>query len=272
LGLSPGELGPESELALDSLMTVELCSRLELELGERVPEELVARCRTVKELASAFVGALPPEKKPRAHSLFLQCCVPVCAARFFSLLALRWFARSYNSIEVRGLDNVPRRRNFIFASNHNSHFDTMALLASLPAGRLWMTHPVAARDVFYGNRLLGLWASLHFNCIPFDRKASPEAGLEGALAALGRGGSLIVFPEGWRGLDTRVDEFKPGVGYLAIEARVPVVPAYVRGTEKAMPKGRRTYRPAKVRVTYGAPVEPDGFGGAANRFESYRAF
>ncbi len=272
LGMDPGELGPESELALDSLMRVELCSRLELELDSRMPEELVARCRTVRELASAFIGGCRAEGKPRPHSLLPQCCLPAALARFFSLLAMRWFCRAHNSIEVRGLKNVPRRGSFIFASNHNSHFDTMALLASLPVRRLWMTHPVAARDVFYRSPFVGFWASLQFNCIPFDRKSDPEAGLETALAALRRGGSLIVFPEGWRGLDTTVDEFKPGVGYLAVEAKTPVVPAYIQGSEKAMPKGRATYRSAKVTVSYGAPVAPDGLSGGANRFDAYRAF
>jgi len=148
----------------------------------------------------------------------------------------------------------------------------MALLASVPLRRLWMTHPVAARDVFYRNPLLGLWASLQFNCIPFDRRTNPEVGLGAALAALQRGDSLLVFPEGWRGVDTTVDEFKPGVGYLATEAKAPVVPAYVHGTEKVMPKGTSTYRSAKVTVVFGPPVEPAAFEGGANKFDSYKAF
>ena len=91
----------------------------------------------------------------------------------------------------------------------------------------------------------------------FADSARTLALLEDHLAVLGRGDVLVWFPEGGRSPDGELQPFRPGIGALLARHRVPVVPAFIRGTDEAMPPGRLLVRPAKVTVTFGAPVLPE---------------
>jgi 1-acyl-sn-glycerol-3-phosphate acyltransferase len=97
--------------------------------------------------------------------------------------------------------------------------------------------------------------------IPIDRshreraRASTKAGAE----ALGRGHSLMGFPEGTRSLDGRVQEFKKGIFYMAVEAGVPVVPVIINGTRLVMRKGSRVCTPGPVQMEVLPPVSTQGY-------------
>jgi 1-acyl-sn-glycerol-3-phosphate acyltransferase len=89
--------------------------------------------------------------------------------------------------------------------------------------------------------------------------------LHSSSQLLKSGWNLMLYPEGTRSPDGRLQEFLPGVGHLANETRSPVVPVHVRGTHRVMPKGRRYFLPAPVQVRIGRPLEP-------RRGEGSRAF
>jgi 1-acyl-sn-glycerol-3-phosphate acyltransferase len=69
-----------------------------------------------------------------------------------------------------------------------------------------------------------------------------------------RGRSILIFPEGTRSVDGRVHEFKAGIGLLARELRMPVIPIGIRGTGDRLPKGKTLPTPGPVRIRFGAPV------------------
>jgi long-chain acyl-CoA synthetase len=75
---------------------------------------------------------------------------------------------------------------------------------------------------------------------------------------LRQGRILCVFPEGGRSRDGSIKEFKKGVGIIAGELNMPLVPVAIRGTYEMMPAGRRFPRPAKLDVFIGKPVYPAG--------------
>jgi 1-acyl-sn-glycerol-3-phosphate acyltransferase len=89
---------------------------------------------------------------------------------------------------------------------------------------------------------------------PLRRQGADPSALRTAQRVLQGGGALLVFPEGTRGDEGVLREAKPGAALLAIQTGAAVVPAYVHGSGRALPRGRWLPRPAKVRVTFGAPL------------------
>ena len=130
----------------------------------------------------------------------------------------------------------------VFVANHNSHMDTPVILRALPGRWRRRTAVAAAADYFYDKRRKALSASLAFGTVPLDRNSGAGVG-PGKTAHLdrliGAGGSLLVFPEGTRSRDGRVGRLRPGAALLAAEHHLPIVPIYVSGTGRAMPRGHR---------------------------------
>ena len=151
---------------------------------------------------------------------------------------------------VEGLD-----RPAILVANHNSHADTPLLLYALGDRAREKTVVAAAADYFYDNKWRGRLVSLWLNTFPFARMGSPAEVLHRSSLLLKSGWNLVVFPEGTRSPDGRIQEFRPGVGHLASENRVDVVPIHIRGARRIMPKGRPLPLPAPAAVRIGRPLQ-----------------
>ncbi|HLQ61603.1 MAG TPA: lysophospholipid acyltransferase family protein [Candidatus Acidoferrales bacterium] len=147
-------------------------------------------------------------------------------------------------------------RPHILAANHQSHADTTLLLHALSDRTRERTVVAAAADYWYKRPLLGRLVSLWLNTFPFSRTGGAQAVLHSSSQLLKSGWHLLVYPEGTRSPDGRLQEFKPGVGHLATETRTPVVPIHVTGSHRVMPKGQRLIRPAPVEIRIGKPLHP----------------
>lgn len=156
-------------------------------------------------------------------------------------------------------------RPVILASNHVSHADIQLLLYALPDRTREHTVVAAAADYWYQRPWRGRLVSLCLNTFPFSRTGGPQAVLNHSSQLLKSGWNLLMYPEGTRSPDGRLQEFKPGVGFLAIEARTPVIPMHVRGSRRIMPKGRAIPLPGPAEVRIGRPLTP-------GRGESSRSF
>jgi 1-acyl-sn-glycerol-3-phosphate acyltransferase len=114
---------------------------------------------------------------------------------------------------------------------------------------------LGARDYFFNTPLRSWFFHTFLRVVPFDRTANPLEGLRIAAAILQAGYPLLIFPEGTRSVTGKLQPFKPGLGLLAIETGVPVLPTLIEGTFEALPKGRLLPKRTKVRVTFGEPVK-----------------
>lgn len=196
-------------------------------------------------------------------------------ARQEPIRSLRWllqrglsvpFTRAVTGLHVEGEGWLKDQdRPALLVSNHVSHADTMVLLAALPDRARERTVVGAAADYWYERPWLGRLVGLWLNTFPFARHGGAQAVLHSSSQLLRSGWNLLIYPEGTRSPDGRLQEFLPGVGHLANEARSPVIPLHVRGTHRVMPKGRRYFLPAPVDVRIGRPLEPQ-------RGEGSRAF
>jgi 1-acyl-sn-glycerol-3-phosphate acyltransferase len=196
-------------------------------------------------------------------------------ARSEPIRSLRWLVqrglsvpvmRAATDLQVEGQGWLrDQERPVLLISNHVSHADTPILLAALPDRARERTVVGAAADYWYGRPWLGRAVSLWLNTFPFSRSGSAQAVLHSSSQLLKSGWNLMIYPEGTRSPDGRLQRFLPGVGHLANETRSPVVPMHVRGTHRVLPKGRRYFLPAPVTVRIGRPLEPE-------RGEGSRAF
>lgn len=150
---------------------------------------------------------------------------------------------------------LPRQR--IYFANHTSHLDTLAIWAALPRSQRKRTHAVAAQD-YWGRNPFKRWiATTAFNAIFVERQGENQDGdpLEPLYAALEKGDSLILFPEGTRSAQSVPSAFKSGIYNLAVRCPwVELVPVYLEDLHKVMPKGAYLPSPNYCRVRFGAPL------------------
>ncbi len=178
-------------------------------------------------------------------------------------------------LNVRHRERLPATGPAIVVANHNSHLDTMVLMTLLPSHLLPRVHPVAAADYFLRNPLLAWFALRIVGIIPIERRPPPPATAEppppgepptpgvprpdvlGAVAAgLERGDVVILFPEGSRAASLeRLADFKSGVARLVERfPAVPVIPVFLHGLGKALPRGKALPVPFFCDVFVGEPV------------------
>lgn len=158
---------------------------------------------------------------------------------FFGVLA-RFVALFVLGLNVRHRERLPLRGPAILVANHNSHLDTIVLMTLFPLRALPQLRPVAAMDYFLRNKLLAWFSTRVIGILPMSRRPVPSAGdpLAETSAFLAGGGIVILFPEGTRGANETLAEFKSGIAHLARRhPEVPIVPVFLHGLGKALPKG-----------------------------------
>ena len=161
------------------------------------------------------------------------------------------------SVETEGLERLEADRTYVFVSNHQSHYDTAVLFATLP-----FQLRIIAKQSLGSFPFLG-WHLRRTGHILVDRQHPDRRAILGWAKRLTTNGlSLIVYPEGTRSDDGRVARFKTGSFHIALGAGLPVVPLSVVGTRQVMPKGRLAAHPAHVRVVVHDVIETADLGEA----------
>jgi glycerol-3-phosphate dehydrogenase (NAD(P)+) len=162
----------------------------------------------------------------------------------FVRVTFQAFFLIYFRMQRIGREHIPKRGPVIIASNHRSFLDpfVIACMARRPM------YYVAKMEIFQYNRLLA-WALGALGAFPVVRGAGDAEFIETAKAILARGDIVLIFPEGTRTRPGTLGKPRRGVGRLALETGVPVIPVAVIGTE-AIRRGWRI-RPHKVRIRAG---------------------
>jgi 1-acyl-sn-glycerol-3-phosphate acyltransferase len=162
---------------------------------------------------------------------------------------------------VTGAEHVPASGGAILASNHLSILDSVFL-------PFMLKRPVTftAKSEYFTSRqpamrLMGRYLRATGQ-IPVDRAGAraAQATLEAALALLQQGQLFGIYPEGTRSPDGRLYRARPGVGWLAMNSGLPVIPVAMFGTDRVLPPGHSVPRLGKVRIKIGKPMT---FGTAA---------
>ncbi|HHC08835.1 MAG TPA: 1-acyl-sn-glycerol-3-phosphate acyltransferase [Actinobacteria bacterium] len=157
--------------------------------------------------------------------------------------------------ELHGVDRIDPTRRYVFVSNHLSNFDIPLLLRGIPVRIRFLAKAELYRIPLFGR------AMDRVGVVKIDRTRATSAHQainRAAREVLGRGYSLIVFPEGTRSRSGDMLPFKKGAFRIAIDNEVPIVPVVLCGTHDVYPPGAWTFRPGRASLTILEPVETVG--------------
>ena len=182
--------------------------------------------------------------------------------RLFIELVARPLARVFTGVDVVGREHLPTDGPAIVAANHSSHVDTLLMLAIFPGRSVLKVRPAAAADYFLRTPLTSWFSRNIIGIVPVarDKVREGEDVLAPAREALARGEIVVVFPEGTRGSDPDdMGRLKNGVARLA-EAfpEAPVVPVWIQGAGRVLPKGAVIPVPMNCWVAAGPPIRWEG--------------
>ena len=191
---------------------------------------------------------------PKAKSLMKKGLVKE-KRLYINEVARRW-ARSLitltgSSFEIIGLENIPKDKTVLFASNHQGNFDIPILLANIPI-------PISfvAKTELQKLPMVSTWMKL-MECVFIDRKNLRQSlrAISEAIDILKTGHSMVIFPEGTRSKGTEMEPFKPGSLKLASRAGIPIVPVTIVGSYKILEANNNRVKPAKVKIIFSPAIE-----------------
>jgi 1-acyl-sn-glycerol-3-phosphate acyltransferase len=158
---------------------------------------------------------------------------------------------TYFRWRVYSPERVPQKGPVILAANHQSFLDPPLVGSGLNRDINYL-----ARKTLFRVPVLS-WFLRNVNAVPVDRDGGGAAGLRAIMDRLHDGGAIILFPEGTRSLDGKLQPARSGIGLTVIKSEAPVVPVRVFGTYEAWGRHRRFPRPHRVAVKYGRPMNFD---------------
>lgn len=168
--------------------------------------------------------------------------------RFIAFCFLYPFFKLFGRLEVKGIENIPKSGGILIASNHLSYVDPPLLATIIPGGCVFM-----AKD-----NLLKIPILRHiigYYSFPVNRQKPGASAIKTALTKLAHGEIVVIFPEGRRGTGNALLPFKKGIGIISVLSGKKVVPTLIEGSDKLFSLNKFIPRPAKVRVTFGMPID-----------------
>ncbi|RAW00371.1 lysophospholipid acyltransferase family protein [Pseudochryseolinea flava] len=180
--------------------------------------------------------------------------------RFVYGYIIRVFLRIIVGVRFADARFLLKEKQFIIVANHNSHLDTMTIMASLPRSIIHKVKPVAAADHFGKTKLKAKLSNYFVNTLLIQRKRDKDNPandpINRMVKALDDGYSLILFPEGTRGEPEIQQPLKPGVAMVLLQRpHIKYVPSYMKGMGKAMPKHDSLIVPFSSSIVFGEPKE-----------------
>jgi 1-acyl-sn-glycerol-3-phosphate acyltransferase len=195
------------------------------------------------------------------HSTFCSSMIIICSPLDWQRKAHGFFARLHARgtlaiaglrLSVVGLEKLDPGQSYVYVANHASLFDIPTVLGGIPDD----VRIIYKKELHY-IPIFGWGLKLGKAFIAIDRKRGTEAmrSLDTAIEIIKGGASILLFAEGTRTADGRLQQFKRGPFNLATRARVPVVPVTINGTFSIMQKGSFRLRPGPITLIVGTPIE-----------------
>ncbi len=159
----------------------------------------------------------------------------------FFLIVVKPFIFWVLGVNVRTMEKLHQIKGAkIIVSNHNSHIDTLIIMSLFSMSDILKIRPVAAQDYFCKNRFFSFLVKTLIGIIPIERTVTRENKnrlFDEIKTALSNNETIIIYPEGTRGEDNNIGEFKSGIARIAkSNPNVPIIPLYINGPDKILPK------------------------------------
>ena len=267
----------ELNLGIDSLGRVELIIALEQALNIRIPNELMAKVFTVKELILQMEKMVPGEWVQREPVLQVKSQTlwneilnekPTkdiikkinLAPNRTTILGMLLFAeilhlvfRAIWGLKVFGIENIPRTGKCILCINHSSYLDAFIVEAAMPASLRKGLFFVGFRAYFEQPFIRNIIK--YIRVIPIDPGMHFVEAMQASAYVLKNDKMVCIFPEGQRTIDGDIKGFKKGVGILAKELNIPLIPVLITGSYESWPRTSSLPRPYPIKITFGRPFD-----------------
>lgn len=167
------------------------------------------------------------------------------------LRGVMFFVRAVGvKVRVVGQERIPKGV-CLFAANHTSSADAPAVIGAIPR-RI----AVLLKESLFRWPIVGqAFALAHFIPVKREAREAAIASVERAAEAMREGQSFLIYPEGTRSPDGRLQEFKKGAVVLAIKAGVPIVPVLCSGAQNVMAKRSMVIHPGEILVEFLEPID-----------------
>jgi 1-acyl-sn-glycerol-3-phosphate acyltransferase len=153
-------------------------------------------------------------------------------------------------VNVQGLEALDTSKAYVFIPNHSSFFDIFVLLASLPVDFKFIFKEEIMRVPILGSAM----KRAGYISIARSSPAKSRQTIKNAIEMAKEGTSLVIFAEGTRSTDGRLQPLKRGAFQLALGSGCPIVPVAIKGTHSIMPKGNFTLRKGAITMQLGSPI------------------
>ncbi len=250
------------DLGFDSLMFVELQAAVEDAGGRIISPDTLNEIESVRELLTA-VQRVDKSKRiadePKADEskddddIYIPSIVRRIGNSIVDLAQETLYSNVLNTT-ISGQMNVPMHTNFIVAPNHASHIDTGLVKKALGKNVAEQTVAVAAADYWFDTKYKRAYMNNFTTLVPIERTGSLRQSLRHVTKILNEGFNALIFPEGTRSLTGEIDEFKPIIGYLALNQKIGILPIHIWGTFEAFPKGMTIPAKDSIGAKVGAQV------------------
>ncbi len=160
--------------------------------------------------------------------------------------------------KIKSIDKhkvIDLKEPVIFASNHQSNFDIPAIINQTPQHLHFIAKQEIKKVPFLGQYV----TAMGFIFVDRKNKEKAKESLEKAANLIKSGRDVVIFPEGTRSKNGKIQQFKRGAFIIAKEGKVNIVPVAIKGTDKINPAGRFELRPGKITVKYGDLIYSDQF-------------
>ena len=265
----------EIDLGLDSLARAECFVSVEQSLGIELKPEEVSNVLTVGELvqlANARVSGQPPSARAAAAAFYWRDVLAATPEELpevdqllrpkpglvllaqVALTVIYLAARLLFRLEVKGREVLTELEPpYLICPNHQSYLDPFLVCSTYPRRVLSNIFHVGA-SMYFTNAAMAQLARL-INVVPIDPDLQLLRAMRAGAAGLRAGKILSIYPEGQRSFDGQLHEFKKGAAILATELKLPIVPVALDGTYRIWPRKSWRFRLAKVRVSFGEPID-----------------
>ena len=251
-----------ADLGFDSLMFVELQAAVEDAGGRVLSPDSLNEVQTVRELLTAVQRLdkskrLADEPKIEEKKDDEEIHIPSLIKRIGNAavdLAQETLYSSVLKTTIEGESNVPQHVNFIVAPNHASHIDTGLVKRALGKDVAEQTVAVAAADYWFDTKYKRAYMNNFTTLVPIERTGSLRQSLRHVTRILHEGYNALIFPEGTRSTTGEIAEFKPVIGYLALNQKIGILPIYLWGTFEAYPKGMTIPKRDSIGAKVGAKI------------------
>ncbi len=251
-----------SDLGLNSLSRLELINYLEQEYRVDLEDTIINQATTVADLRKLLEKRGKTKKQKGLWSWVnnpfgkeIREILDIVLHKPLSYLFV-----NLESVSLSNLKNV--KWPVVFISNHVSYLDQPVIMYSLPRLIRYKTATATREEFFFTEKrtsllkhILFLYAIVAFNAFLLPQKRGFRKTLSFMGGLIDTGVNILVFPEGTRTRNGKVGPFMQGLGLLAKELQVPIVPIRILGMEKIHPRGSWLPKKGKCKVIFGKPLE-----------------